>query len=212
MQAEQYPATYREEQLAKVDKMTAQSYHEEESREDFYTKNIAPNTKAFLRHMAKKAVAVQFVPFYGNGRQEEFERIFGGEEGKAYKEDNTYNHNEPWTDSMCVATPIMKNEEAAYSLAFARHLGGDVRANYEDFIVLTFNNFWDATEAVDEFLQENAYSFECDGRKFECRYLGGGEHFMLTEIGGDFQSDAFLPEPWDEAEFLDSVHKVLDAE
>lgn len=208
---EEITNSYKRAQLEQLDKLLAYSYAKD-GEDDFYIKNIAPNTKDFLRALAEEAVAVQFVPFYGGSREKEFERIFGGEEGSAYKEDNTYNYNEPWTETMCVAMSLGKKEDEAYSVAFARHLGGDVRGNYADFVVVTFRSFWDYQETVDNFFQEHAYNFQCDGRDFECYYNGAGEHFTLTEFGGEgVQSDAFLPEPWSEEDFLNSVREALAA-
>lgn len=182
----------------------------QEGEDDFYTKNIAPNTVDYLRYLAGHASSVQFVGFYDDDREEQLDRIFGGAEGEVWKQDNTYNYNEAWSDVMCVAMTKDIDTKGDYKIAFAPHYGGDVRGNYGDFVVLTFPSFYDYYDFTSEFLSESAYVFELDGKKYECYYTGSGEHFFLRQLDGDFESDGFYPEPWTEEEFLASVRETIE--
>lgn len=176
---------------------------------DWYDEHLLISTPDFLRYLAGRATASQFVEFYGDEREERFDAIYG--DGQ-WKQDNTYNYNEPYSADMVVVQPLSPDEAMAYTVAFAPHYGGDVRGNYGDFVVLTFKDFYAYIDACDEFFKEHAYSFELDGRSFSCQYNGAGEHYTLFERGGEFQSDGFLPAFGSEEEFLESVRKELKHE
>lgn len=174
--------------------------------DEFYVEHIAPSTPAYIRRLAEKAGRVEFVEFDADDREDQFDAIFIGRE---WVQDNTYNYNEPWTDSMCIVRAESQHEDAPCTIALAPHYGGDVRGNYGDFVVLHFKTFWDYIEVVHDFLYDQVYSFELDGRDLECYYTGGGEYYYLLEQGKDLNSDGFVPERWTEEDFLNSVREHI---
>lgn len=184
----------------------------DEGEPDFYLTNICADTGNYIRYLAMHAKMIDFVNFYADDRDEQLARIFGGAKGEVWKQDNTYNHSEAWSDEMCVASAKDTDAGGDYTIAFAPHYGGDVRGNYGDFIVLTFNSFYDMLEFHDSYLAEQAYIFKLDGKEYSCQYSGSGEYFNLHELGGDFDRNSFIPEPWDEEDFIKSAREFIAKE
>lgn len=189
-----------------LDKITIQQ------DDDFYTKHIAVDTASYIRHLVDNATAVQFVEFYSDDRDAQFDRIFGGAKGEVWVLNNTYNYNEPYTHAMVTVEPIFGKDSDAYTVALAPCYGGDIRSNYGDFIVLSFTSFWDFLKAQNGYYTSHAYDFQLDGKQYTCVYYGFREYYRLTAVnsGGDtFDHNSFCPEPWTEDDFLKSAHDYI---
>lgn len=183
--------------LACIDKVT--------DEDDYYTQHIAIDTWAFLEFLVERADVVGVVDFYDEHSDELLADLIGRE----LKYDNTYNYNEPFTHAMAtVQAKQPLNENAPYILALAPCIAGDVRGNYGAYIVLRFDRWWDYLELCDEFYNEHSHTIELNGQDVTVTYSGAGECYTLT-CENECVTDAFVPEPWDEADYIKSVKQEL---
>lgn len=172
---------------------------------DFYNEHIAVDTVDYVKWLCEAGEFLGLVEFWNENADDEVLKLAGG--GRL-KSDNTYNHNEPFTHDVEVKT--VTGEDGSYTLAVCPHISGDVRGNYcEDFVVVKFKSREDYCEKFLDWSGEHPYDFELDGKSYLCRWGGAGEYFHLFELWGEFQSDAFVPEPWTEDDFLASVRRHL---
>lgn len=156
---------------------------------NWYDKHLAINTAAYLRYLMAKATAVQFAEFRN-------ERVLEATFGDDYKQDNTYNYDEPYTRDMVVVkkNPSPNDEDKAYTIGFAPHYGGDVRGNYGDYIILTFRDFYEFAEAHDEFVGEQTATLEIDGTEYQLHWSGAGEDFVLENDEGFYNDGVYIGE------------------
>lgn len=199
-----------DEVLAPIEEKVAK--REEAGEISFYEQYIQIPTADYLRALAAVAINIEIIPFYDGDREARLDGVFGVDK---WGQDNTYNRNEPYSNDMEERYPKDRDEDAPYRIAFAPHYGGDVRGNYGDFIVFTFNDYYDYIDASDEFYAERGYDFELDGSKYHTNYTGSGEDYILDETeqpedGSEpLFSDGFTPEPFTEEDFLRSVKEFL---
>lgn len=165
---------------------------EKEGKLDWYDKHLAINTSAYLRYLMAQATAVQFVEFYGESRERQLEAIFGED----YEGNSTYNYNEPFTRGMNIIKRKARDndEKGAYTIGFAPHYGGDIRGNYGDYIILTFDNWYDYIEAHHEFIREQTATLEIDGKAYRLYWSGAGEDFVLENDEGFYEDGVYIGE------------------
>lgn len=172
---------------------------------DFFDQHIAVDTVDYVKWLCEAGEFLGLVKFWNENADGEVLKLAGG--GRLTS-DNTYNHNEPFTHNMAIMT--VTGEDGSYTIALCPHVSGDVRGDYcEAFIVVRFECFEDYSVRVLEWLSNQAYDFELDGKTYACSWTGAGEYFDLCELGGEFCSDSFAPEPWTEDDFLASAKQHL---
>lgn len=172
--------------------------------DDYYRQHVAVDTAGFLRHLCEQATAVSTLEF--GSEEEAIDEMFGG---KNYKCDNTYNYNEPYAHSMAVLMQEIRDEGEPFVVAYAPHVSGDIRVNYEDYVVFKFNSYFDFVDACNDYYSEHALSIEIDGKTYTLTYGGSGEYYILDR-NGEFVSDTFMPEPWTRKDLEKSIKRRIE--
>lgn len=179
-----------------------------ENGSTFYDEHIAVNTVEYLRHLADRGTVVGYV-----SAEEDIDLVLEElAETEEIKADNSYNYSAPYTHDLEIRKTDFTDNSGPYYIALLTHISGDVRCNYcDEWVVYQFNRGYDFYEAVQEYCDKHMYEFTLDGEKYAVRWGGAGEHFELTH-GAEHLCYEFVPEPWDEEDFLQSVRKALQGE